>query len=181
MNICDMTADDWAAVAHIYQEGIDTGLATFQPNIPSYQDWDQAHLKDCRLVAVENDTVLGWIALSPVSSRCVYAGVCEVSMYVATQCRKKGVGTLLLQAALAQSESLGIWTLQSVIMENNLPSIQLHEKCGFRMVGYRERIGKDNTGAWRNTVLMEHRCDSDEVGDAVHAVSNSTSLRLHKE
>lgn len=164
MNIREMTARDWNAVAQIYKDGIDTGLATFQSEIPAYLDWDSSHLKGGRLVAVENDTICGWVALSLVSSRCVYAGVCEVSVYVAAQCHQKGVGTLLLKAALAESKAVGIWTLQSGIMENNLASIRLHEKCGFRMVGYRERIGKDRTGTWRNTVLMEHRCDSDEAG-----------------
>ena len=164
MNIREMTAKDWNAVAQIYKDGMDTGLATFQSEIPAYSDWDSNHLKDCRLVAVDEGIVCGWVALSPVSSRCVYAGVCEVSIYVAAQYHKKGVGTLLLKAALTKSEALGIWTLHSGITENNLASIRLHEKCGFRMVGYRERIGKDSTGTWRNTVLMEHRCAADEVG-----------------
>lgn len=166
MKIRQMTMDDWSAVAQIYQDGISTGLATFQSAIPAYADWDSSHLKKCRLVAAEDDIVCGWLALSAVSSRCVYAGVCEVSVYVTAQYHQKGVGTLLLKTALAESAALGIWTLQSSIMENNIASIRLHEKCGFRMVGDRERIGKDCTGIWRNTVLMEHRCDTDEVEES---------------
>ena len=113
------------------------------------------------MVVEDEDGICGWVALSPVSSRCVYAGVCEVSVYVSKVARAKGVGTLLLDTVIAESEKQGIWTLQSGIMQNNNASIHLHEKCGFRMVGYRERIGKDHNGIWRNTVLMERRSGND--------------------
>jgi len=136
-------------------------LATFQFEIPIYSVWDANHLLVCRLVVEDEDGICGWVALSPVSSRCVYAGVCEVSVYVSKVARAKGVGTLLLDTVIAESEKQGIWTLQSGIMQNNNASIHLHEKCGFRMVGYRERIGKDHNGIWRNTVLMERRSGND--------------------
>lgn len=153
-----MSAFDWDAVGRIYQEGMDTNLATFQTECPPYEEWDASHLQSCRLVVVDAaDTVLGWAALSPVSSRCVYAGVAEVSVYVAADQKGKGIGVLLLNTLAEASEKEGIWTLQSGIMSDNAASIRLHEKCGYRRVGYRERIGRDRNGVWRDTVLMERR------------------------
>ena len=161
--IREMRPEDWTAVAAIYKDGIDTNLATFQNDIPTYNEWDAANLPFCRLVAEREGEVLGWAALSPVSSRCVYAGVAEVSVYTSSSTKRIGVGSALINALLKQAEQNGIWTLQSGIMENNTASIRLNEKCGFRMVGYRERIGKDRFGTWRNTVLMERRCVEDEI------------------
>ena len=158
-----MTEQDWRMVADIYREGIGTGLATFQTDIPSYSSLNNSHLERCRLVLEDKGNLFGWTALSPVSSRCVYAGVCEISIYVANKARNKGIGERLLNALIAESEKHGIWMLQSGIMQNNMASIRLHMKCGFRVVGYRERIGKDINGAWRNTVLMERRCASDTI------------------
>jgi phosphinothricin acetyltransferase len=152
-----MQKDDWEAVATIYQEGIATKMATFQSEVPTFEVWDLSHTKACRLVAEENGTVIGWTALTPISSRCVYAGVAEVSVYVKGESRGKQVGEKLLRALITESEKEGIWTLQSGIIEINKASIALHTKVGFRMVGYRERIAKDFNGVWQNTVLLERR------------------------
>ena len=157
LSIRRMQAQDWQEVARIYQEGIDTKIATFQTSVPTYEDWDKSHIKSCRLVAVEDNRIIGWTALSAVSSRCVYAGVAEVSVYVQASCRGKGVGEKLLQTLITESEEEGFWTLQSGILEINKGSIALHTKVGFRMVGYREKIAKDHNGVWQNTVLMERR------------------------
>ena len=138
LSIRSMTAEDWPAVARIYQEGMDTNLATFQTECPSWEEWNAAHLPKCRLVAVVDDAVAGWAALSAVSSRCVYAGVAEVSIYIGAVARGMGVGKVLLTALISTSEEAGFWTLQSGIMENNTASIALHMRCGFRRVGYRE-------------------------------------------
>ncbi len=156
-----MLPQHWGAVKTIYEEGIATGNATFQTAAPGWQEWDNAHLKTCRIIAAENDEVLGWAALTAVSSRCVYAGVAEVSVYVAANARGKNVGSLLLQALINESEINGIWTLQAGIFPENKASISIHEKNGFRVVGYRERIGKmGNT--WRDTVSVERR--SNKIG-----------------
>ena len=156
-SILPLQPDDWAAVRDIYLQGIAGGNATFETNAPEWETWDKAHLNTCRLVACQPDEIiLGWAALSPVSSRCVYAGVAEVSVYVAAQAQHQGVGKALLKALIAASEENGIWTLQAGIMANNQASIQLHAACGFRLVGTRERIGQ-LAGVWRDTVLMERR------------------------
>lgn len=152
-----MSANDWPAVAEIYRQGIETGKATFQVDVPAYTEWDAAHIRECRFVAVVEDKVAGWTALSKVSNRCVYAGVAELSLYIGENARGKGVGQKLLQHLIAESERAGFWTLQSGIMDDNLASIRLHEKCGFRQIGYRERIGRDVKGKWRNNILMEKR------------------------
>lgn len=157
ISIRKMTDADWMAVSEIYQQGMDTNLATFQVECPSFEEWDCGHLPFGRLVAVSGGDVVGFVVLSAVSSRCVYSGVCEVSIYIAEECRGKGVGTCLFDALIRISEENGIWTLQSGIMSDNLASIRLHERCGFRVVGYRERIGCDRFGKWRDTVLMERR------------------------
>lgn len=157
LSIRAMSEQDWPDVAEIYRQGIATGRATFQSEVPEYREWNASHLPICRLAAVDDGKVAGWAALSGVSSRCVYRGVAEVSIYIAEGKRKNGIGQRLLDALIAQSEKAGIWTLQSGIMEDNLASVRLHEKCGFRKVGYRERIGRDIGGQWRSTVLMERR------------------------
>ena len=158
ISIRSMEKQDWPSVSAIYQEGMDTNLATFQTQCPPYEAWDAGHLKGCRLVAVDPDgAVAGWAALSPVSSRCVYAGVAEISIYIAMVQRGKGIGTALLDALASASEKEGIWTLQSGIMADNAASIRLHEKNGYRMIGYREKVGCDRNGVWRDTVLMERR------------------------
>ncbi len=149
-------ASNFCKVGEIYTEGIATGMATFETSVPSWEDWDKAHMDIGRIVALENGVVLGWAALSPVSSRCVYGGVAEVSVYVAAEARGKGVGKYLLNQLIQISEENGLWTLQSGIMKANVASIALHEKCGFRTIGYRERVGQLN-GQWKDNVLMERR------------------------
>ncbi|HXS54957.1 MAG TPA: GNAT family N-acetyltransferase [Hanamia sp.] len=156
ISITTMLPEHWEAVKTIYEDGIATGNATFQTAAPGWQEWDDAHLKSCRIIATENNEVLGWAALSPVSSRCVYAGVAEVSVYVATNARGKKVGSLLLKELINQSEENGIWTLQSGIFPENKASISLHEKNGFRIMGYRERIGKMGN-VWRDNLILERR------------------------
>ena len=156
-----MTAEDWPAVAEIYKEGIATGYATFELDVPAYKEWDSAHVSSCRLVALEDQIVLGWAALSPVSSRCVYGGVAEVSVYIAAAHRGKGLGEKLLVQLILASEEAGFWTLQSGIFPENIGSIQIHEKTGFRLIGKRERIGKLH-GAWKDNLIFERR--SNDVG-----------------
>jgi len=156
MNIIQMSADHWPQVKAIYESGIATGNATFQTSAPQWEEWDHAHVKTCRLVAVENNQVVGWAALTAVSGRCVYAGVGEVSVYVHPDARGKNVGTQLLQALITESEANGFWTLQAGIFPENTVSVKIHEKCGFRLVGRREKIGQMN-GVWRDTLLLERR------------------------
>ena len=157
MTIQPLAEDHWPAVRAIYEQGIATGNATFETQAPEWQAWDRAHLAHSRLVAVDDaGTVLGWAALSPVSSRCVYGGVAELSIYIAAGARGQGVGRQLLQALIADSEAQGIWTLQAGTFEENAASIGLHTQAGFRVIGHRERIGQHH-GVWRNTVQMERR------------------------
>ena len=151
-----MLAEDWPAVRAIYLEGIATGNATFAQSAPDWAEWDAGHLESCRLVATVEEVVAGWAALSAVSSRCVYAGVAEVSIYVAESARGKGVGLELLQALAGASEHAGLWTLQAGIFPENTASIRLHKRCGFRVVGTRERIGCMD-GRWRDVMLLERR------------------------
>ncbi len=164
ISIRQMEPSDWSEVSGIYKQGLQTGTATFQTECPTYEKWDSSHVKTCRLVAVVDGKVAGWTALTPVSSCCMYNGVAEVSVYIGEEYRGMGCGKELLQALITASEQAGFWTLQSSIMQHNLASIRMSERCGFRMVGYRERIGKDNQGVWRNTVIMERRAPQDEVG-----------------
>ncbi|MDF7815498.1 MULTISPECIES: GNAT family N-acetyltransferase [Hymenobacter] len=160
MNLLPLLATHWPAVRDIYEQGIATGNATFETQAPTWEAWDKAHLPHSRLVVLdEAGTVLGWAALSPVSSRCVYGGVAELSIYVAAEARGQGVGRLLLHALIQASETNGIWTLQAGTFEENTASIGLHTQAGFRVIGHRERIGQHH-GVWRNTVQMERRSPS---------------------
>lgn len=161
MNVRNMRQEDWPEVSRIYAEGMATGVATFETQVPSYKAWDAAHLKDCRLVAESTGAIAGWAALSPVSGRCVYGGVAEVSIYIGEAFRGHGVGLLLMNALIRESEASGFWTLQSGIFPENAASIRLHEKAGFRRIGYRERIGQRN-GVWTDNVLFERR--SNRIG-----------------
>ncbi|MBC6991980.1 GNAT family N-acetyltransferase [Hymenobacter sp. BT491] len=164
MTIEPLLEAHWPAVRAIYEAGMATGNATFETQAPAWEAWDKAHLAHSRLVALSDDgTVLGWAALSPVSGRCVYGGVAEISIYIAPEARGQGVGRQLLQALIAESEANGIWTLQAGTFEENTASIGLHTQAGFRIIGYRERIGQHH-GVWRNTVQMERR--SPTVGTA---------------
>lgn len=151
-----MAAEDWDAVRAIYLAGIATGEATFETEAPAWITWNNTHLAAPRFVAVAHESVAGWGALSPVSARSVYAGVAEVSVYVAVKMRGTGIGRLLLQALVQESENNGIWMLQASIFPENLASISLHNACGFREVGTRKRIAKMN-GVWRDTLLFERR------------------------
>ena len=169
-----MTPADWGAVRTIYEEGIATGNATFQTEPPSWSDWDAGHLSDCRLVGLDRDTVVGWAALSGVSSRCVYAGVAEVSVYVAGSERGAGFGRQLLDALVAESERCGLWTLQAGIFPENIASVILHERCGFRVVGRRERLGQ-MAGRWRDVLLLERRSAS--VGVAIYHITSADDAR----
>jgi L-amino acid N-acyltransferase YncA len=148
--------EDWSAVAEIYWDGIRDGLATFETEVPSWDGWDAAHLLEHRLVAVVADEVVGWAALSPASSRRCYAGVVENSVYVAREAQGRGIGRLLLDALLKGARSAGLWTVQTSIFPENRASLALHERCGFRVVGVRERIAKRD-GLWRDTVFLEKR------------------------
>ena len=156
--IDEMRADDWQQVRAIYLEGIATGHATFETEAPTRESWDAAHLRAGRLVARAGGEVSGWAALSPVSGRCVYAGVAEVSVYVGRAFRGRGCGRALLEALIRSSEAAGIWTLQAGIFPENDESVRLHLRCGFREVGRRERIGRMG-GRWRDTLLLERRSE----------------------
>lgn len=152
-----MEASDWEQVAQIYLEGIRTGMATFQDTVPTWEEWNGAHLASCRLVIRSGKCILGWTALSPYSNRPVYAGVAGLSIYIAEKCRGLGLGKALLGRLILESERHGFWTLQSRIIRENTASIALHVKCGFREVGYYEKLGKMNDGVWHDVVLMERR------------------------
>ena len=159
-----MTPEDWGHVRSIYWQGIDTGDATFESDVPKWEAWDAEHLSSPRLVARAGDTILGWGALSPVSERRVYAGVAEISLYVDAEHRRRGVGTALLRALIDGSEREGIWTLQAGIFPENRTSLGLVSRCGFREVGRRERLGKmaygPHAGRWRDVVLLERRSET---------------------
>lgn len=151
-----MTKDDWRAVSEIYEYGIKTGKATFETEVPSWEKWDHSHLSLCRIVACLGEKIVGWIALSPISARKVYAGVAEISVYVHPLYQGKGIGKLLMKGMIEQSEELNIWTLQAGIFPENKPSIALHTSCGFRIVGKREKIAQLNN-LWRDLLLLERR------------------------
>ena len=157
MTIQALAEAHWPAVKAIYEAGIATGNATFETQAPEWDTWNRAHLVHSRLAAVDDvGMVLGWAALSPVSGRCVYGGVAEISIYIAAEARGQGVGRQLLQALIVESEAHGIWTLQAGTFAENTASIGLHTQAGFRVIGYRERIGQHH-GVWRNTVQLERR------------------------
>lgn len=153
----NMKESDWQQVSDIYLAGIKTEIATFQSDVPTWEEWDKRHITACRFVARSGEEILGWVALSTVSSRCVYAGVAEVSVYISDEYMGMGVGTSLLNNLIQQSEEEGFWTLQAGIIKDNIPSRMLHKKCGFREIGYRERLGKMNNGKWHDVILMERR------------------------
>ncbi len=156
MNIRPLLSTDWPQVEAIYEEGLATRMATFETSSPGWEKWDRSHLTTCRLVAYEDEKILGWAALSPVSDRCVYGGVAEVSVYIAENARGKGIGMALLSQLIEESEKQNFWTLQSSMFPENTASRELHEKAGFRTIGTREKIGKLD-GTWRDTLMMERR------------------------
>lgn len=151
-----MAAADWPDVSAIYLEGIATGNATFETLAPSWEEFDRGHLPFARLVARQGRTIAGWVALSKVSNRSCYAGVAEMSVYVASWARGKRVGSALMAAGIQAAERNGIWTLQGAIFAENQASLKLCESAGFRQVGYRERIGQSQ-GKWRDTIVVERR------------------------
>jgi len=151
-----MEPHHWNEVRRIYEEGLSTGNATFQTSAPEWEEWDKAHIESSRLIALDNGQMVGWTALTPVSSRCVYGGVAEVSIYVADSARGKGVGKILLKELIASSEAGNFWTLQAGVFPENIASIKIHEASGFRVIGKREKIGRMD-GIWRDTILLERR------------------------
>jgi phosphinothricin acetyltransferase len=151
-----MHAPDWEAVRCIYREGIETGHATFETEVPTWEAWDKAHLRVCRLVARTDGHIVAWAALSPISGRRVYAGVAEVSLYVRAGVRGQGIGRGLLSALIAEAERNGIWTLQGHTFPENVASLALQKACGFREVGRREQFGQMH-GVWRDVILTERR------------------------
>ncbi len=154
--IRSMVEKDWSDVSRIYWEGIQSGNATFETQVPSWEEWDQNHLKTCRMVAIHDEILTGWATINLVSKRKVYSGVAEVSIYISNDWKNKGIGRYLLKTLIQCSEENGIWTLQAGIFSKNAASIALYESLGFRRVGVRERIGKMD-GEWLDTVLMERR------------------------
>jgi len=156
MELIELKQSHFPALLDIYKQGQNTGIATFETQLPSWESWDKSHLDFGRLAAFKNGNMLGWTALSPVSTRAVYSGVAELSIYISQDERGKGIGSYLLTHLIKVSETNKIWTLQSGIFGNNTASIHLHEKCGFRKVGYREKIAKRD-GVWHDNILMERR------------------------
>jgi L-amino acid N-acyltransferase YncA len=158
VTVTPMESHDWHAVRDIYAQGIADGDATFETEVPSWDAWDAAHIVAHRLVARRGSQVVGWAAAVPVSERCVYGGVVEHSVYVSAAARGEGIGRRLLAAFIASCDGAGIWTIQSGVFPENVASLRLHEACGFRRVGIRERIGQ-HSGRWRDVVLLERRRD----------------------
>ena len=161
VEIKPMESVHWNEVRRIYEEGLDTGNASFQTSAPEWEEWDKTHIQKCRLIALDNDRVVGWAALSSVSDRCVYGGVAEVSVYISNDARGKGVGKELLRNLIESSELNRFWTLQAGIFPENKASIKIHEENGFRIIGTREKIGQMK-GIWRDTLILERR--STKVG-----------------
>ena len=156
--IRDLRPGDWPEVARIYAEGIATRNATFETEVPGWEEWNGAHLGEHRFVAEEDGEVLGWIALAPISTRCCYAGVAEISAYVRERARGRGVGATLLEAVVRSTERAGIWTLETGVFPENEASLALLKRFGFREVGVRERIGQLD-GVWRDVVFLERRSE----------------------
>lgn len=153
---------DWCKVRKIFQQGIDTNLATFRTVCPTYDEWNRKYLDKCRFVYVLNEKIRGWVALTSVSDEPAYSGVAEVNIYVENKSKHQGIGTLLLKQVIEKSEQEDIWTLQATIMHNNYSCILLFQNCGFREVGFRNKVARDRFGIWRKTVIMEKRSKFDE-------------------
>jgi phosphinothricin acetyltransferase len=158
-----MQPTDWPAVRRIYAEGMATGSATFDTIIPGWSEWNAVHRPDVRLVARIDKQVVAWAAVMPISARPCYDGVAEVSIYVGSEARGSGLGRVLMEALIVASDASGIWTLHSSIHADNAPSLALHQRCGFRVIGRRERIARRADG-WADTILMERRSEANGVG-----------------
>jgi L-amino acid N-acyltransferase YncA len=156
LTIEDLRPEHWPEVARIYAEGIATGDATFETDVPSWERWDEAHLSTHRFVALRDGELVGWVAVLPVTDRCVYGGVVEDSVYVDERARGLGVGRLLLERLISATEEAGIWTIQTGIFPENQTSLRVHERVGFEVVGRRKRLGKLH-GVWRDVLLLERR------------------------
>lgn len=159
IQIREMRPDDWPQVREIYREGIETGHATFETEIPDWEEWDRSHIPSCRPVSFKGEIITGWAGLSPTSKREAYSGVAEVSIYVKSEYQKHGIGSSLLQRLIEKSEKAGFWTLQAAIFPENQHSIRLHKAHGFREVGIREKLGKLR-GKWRDVILLERRSET---------------------
>jgi|SRR6185369_5451110 L-amino acid N-acyltransferase YncA len=160
MKLRSMLPEDWPEVRRIYLEGIASGNSTFQTEAPTWEQWDANHLQACRLVAVQGGSVVGWAVIAAISARPVYRGVAEVSVYVTSSVHGQGVGNALMQELVSASERHGFWTLQAGIFPENVASLAVHAKAGFRQVGRRERMGQLH-GVWRDVVLVERRVTGD--------------------
>jgi len=156
IKILPLIPKHWVEVKKIYEQGLKTGIATFETESPNWEEWNQSHLSICRFVAIQEEKVIGWVALSPVSSRCVYGGVAETSIYIDEKFQGKGIGKMLLSEVIASSEENNYWMLQAGVMPANIGSIKLHESMGFRIVGYREKISKLND-VWMDNIFLERR------------------------
>ncbi len=157
LTIDALTEADWPAVRRIFEEGIATDIATLEIEAPGWPEWDASHRNGCRFVARRGSEVVGWIALSAPPPRRVYAGVAWLSVYVAAVERNRGVGRALFDALIPASEAEGLWTIQAGVIAENLASLALHERAGFRRIGVQERLGRDRGGRWRDVVLLERR------------------------
>ncbi len=151
-----MRSADWEEISAIYREGIETGTASFRRPDISWKDWDSSHLKACRFVILQDKEIVGWCALLPVMANYDVGGVGEIEVYVKQGYKGQGIGSSLLNALIAESEKKGIWMLQAGIFLQNSASLKIHEKAGFRVVGYREKIGKAK-GVWQDNLLLERR------------------------
>jgi phosphinothricin acetyltransferase len=163
LSLHPLTKKHWGAVSDIYLKGIRTGNATFESDVPSWDSWAHNHMEEARIIAILDKEIVGWAALSAVSSRCIYAGVAEVSVYVHPDFSGKGYGAFLLNSLIQESEKAGVWMLNASVFPENVASIALHKKCGFREIGYKEGVGKMSfgpyEGKWRNNVLLERRSE----------------------
>ena len=156
--IADLRPEHWQEVARIYADGIATRNATFETGVPTWESWNARHLQEHRFIALRGGEVIGWVAVSPVSDRCVYGGVVESSVYVDADARGQGVGRQLLETLIDSTESAGIWTIQTDIFPENEASVRLHERVGFELVGRRKRLGRLD-GVWRDVLLLERRSE----------------------
>ena len=155
--IREMTKSDWQRVSEIYLQGIENGIATFETELPSYEKFDIGHTKECRYVYIKDGQIAGYTVFSPVNSRYAYRGVVELSIYVGNEFKGIGIGQSLMENAIMMAEKHGFWTIYSSAFSCNTASVNLHKKCGFRVIGYREKIAKDKFGNWQDTTIFEYR------------------------